>query len=413
MIDDRDEIDDEVRRALGSLQAPDGYFDDLAERTLARLDEEPAELADDVADDAVIGEARDEDSGLRDIQSLASEAVARVRSSSPAVPRSPSVSAAFRVVALPRSPAVTEAADPPDELARQRALRVAPPTGNPSVPKPVPDTVARPRRWYAASGVAVAAAAALVVFVSVADRGEDAARRDVATGERTLTHAASGERGEAAAPPAQIAAVGAGSAAGSASAARSDVPPLDSKPVAVADRPVIAERPKVGPKGKTAAPTYATKKPAPKRGGGGGPGDEPIDAISKNEAPPSTPTSPPSSPTSPPGDSKPDEIQRAVEAAPGEGRVPVLAKKSLTADDITRTLAAVAPAAKRCYVGTAGAAIVTATVAPSGQVTRVVVSGPFAGTPTAACVDRAVRAARFPAWDGSPQTIKYSYLLSE
>jgi len=53
------------------------------------------------------------------------------------------------------------------------------------------------------------------------------------------------------------------------------------------------------------------------------------------------------------------------------------------------------------------------TVAPTGQVQKVSVTGVFAGTPVAACVEQAVRGATFPAWDGGPQSFGYSYLLSE
>jgi hypothetical protein len=52
-------------------------------------------------------------------------------------------------------------------------------------------------------------------------------------------------------------------------------------------------------------------------------------------------------------------------------------------------------------------------VAPSGQVEKAVVTGPFAGTPVGACVERAVRSAAFPTWDGAPQSFNYSYLLSD
>jgi hypothetical protein len=73
----------------------------------------------------------------------------------------------------------------------------------------------------------------------------------------------------------------------------------------------------------------------------------------------------------------------------------------------------IAAKAQACYKGTQGTAAVNLTVAPSGQVSKVSVSGVFAGKPEADCVSNAVRSASFPAWDGGPQSFGYSYLLSE
>lgn len=92
---------------------------------------------------------------------------------------------------------------------------------------------------------------------------------------------------------------------------------------------------------------------------------------------------------------------------------PKLERKSLSGGDIKQGMGSVAGKAAACYAGTQGTASVKLTVAPSGQVTKVTVSGPFAGTPVASCVEAAVRSASFPAWDGGPQSINYSYLLSE
>jgi hypothetical protein len=75
-------------------------------------------------------------------------------------------------------------------------------------------------------------------------------------------------------------------------------------------------------------------------------------------------------------------------------------------------MTAVAGQAQACFAGTEGLASLRLTVAPSGKVAKVTVTGLFAGTPVGACVERAVRAASFPAWDGRPQSVGYSYLLS-
>ena len=90
-----------------------------------------------------------------------------------------------------------------------------------------------------------------------------------------------------------------------------------------------------------------------------------------------------------------------------------LEKKSLSGGDIKTGMGSVAGKATKCYAGTQGTAAVKLTVAPSGQVQKVSVTGVFAGTPVAACVESAVKSASFPAWDGGPQTISYSYLLAE
>jgi hypothetical protein len=108
-----------------------------------------------------------------------------------------------------------------------------------------------------------------------------------------------------------------------------------------------------------------------------------------------------------------DELAQEAGIAPTKAAAPRLARKSLSADDIKRGMTAVAAQAQACFTGTSGLASVRLTVAPSGQVSKVAITGPFAGTPTAACVERAVKATRFPAWDGGPQSFGYSYLLSD
>jgi hypothetical protein len=90
-----------------------------------------------------------------------------------------------------------------------------------------------------------------------------------------------------------------------------------------------------------------------------------------------------------------------------------LGQTPLSADDIKRGMAAVAARVQACRAGTVGTASLRVVVAASGQVTRVVVSGPFAGTPVATCVERAVAVARFPPWDGGARSFGYSYLLSD
>jgi hypothetical protein len=92
---------------------------------------------------------------------------------------------------------------------------------------------------------------------------------------------------------------------------------------------------------------------------------------------------------------------------------PKLEKKSLTTDDFKAGMATVASAAQACYKGTQGTASVKLTIGPAGTVTKVTVGGAFAGKPEAACVEAAVKSAKFPPWDGGPQSFTYAYMLSD
>ncbi|HTL38624.1 MAG TPA: hypothetical protein VL326_36085 [Kofleriaceae bacterium] len=92
---------------------------------------------------------------------------------------------------------------------------------------------------------------------------------------------------------------------------------------------------------------------------------------------------------------------------------PKLEKKSLSGADIKTGMSSVAGKAQGCYAGTQGTAAVKLTVTPDGSVQKVSVTGVFAGTPVGACVESAVKGAKFPAWDGGPQSFGYSYLLAE
>ncbi len=76
-------------------------------------------------------------------------------------------------------------------------------------------------------------------------------------------------------------------------------------------------------------------------------------------------------------------------------------------------MASVASKAKGCYKGTQGTAMVKLTVSPSGSVSKLSVSGEFAGKPEGSCVGAALKAASFPPWDGGPQSFTYSVLLSD
>jgi hypothetical protein len=94
---------------------------------------------------------------------------------------------------------------------------------------------------------------------------------------------------------------------------------------------------------------------------------------------------------------------------------PTLDKKELTSGDIRTAMGSVTKRAQACYdkFNQGGTVGVKASVAPSGQITKVTITGAFAGTPTGDCVASVVQGVSFPAWDGAPMTVNYSYLLSE
>lgn len=66
-----------------------------------------------------------------------------------------------------------------------------------------------------------------------------------------------------------------------------------------------------------------------------------------------------------------------------------------TREDVTRALDVVRPQVSACTGGKHGVAEVDLTVLSAGDVSHVVVTGDFAGTPEGSCIAREVRAARF------------------
>ena len=88
-------------------------------------------------------------------------------------------------------------------------------------------------------------------------------------------------------------------------------------------------------------------------------------------------------------------------------------RASLSTDDFQRGMRAVAAGTQACLAGTKGVATVQLTVAPSGRVLKVTVSGLLAGTPAGSCVERVVKTATFPAWNGASQSFGYEYAVAE
>ena len=510
MPDDLDDLDAVLRRTMASLdrQTPEGYFDALPARTLARLD------------DAATGEPL-EAPKLDDVRELASETRARLSAQRGDVDDQLAASSAvWKAVALP-------AASASDAGARASA-EASPPTSQPVLSQPVisqPAMASQPApsqpatgsedhatpaaRWAVsqppaasrspgaaasspsppasstelatqrpasrggrrAAWVAIAgglAAAGVVGYLAV---GKHEAGDAMLVAEGT-TRVASVPSGAAATPstPAPTEAASARAAPGDAGMAiatgstadegRGGTASGSSRAAGNTDGRLAIELPRPGPSrdanvgssrahqsaGKSSGPPQvatldklgsAKKEPRPaaKRADAGKasakgdvPGPSPKGAlIAKGAVDPFDsgkpidnlkPGGPPSSGAA--AGSASGSAQVPLDQLLGESGsakpAPVKAKPertSLSSDDIKRGMAAVARKAQACFAGTQGLAPVRLTVAPSGRVTKATVSGMFAGSPTGACVERAVRAARFPAWDGGPQSFNYNYLLSD
>ena len=114
-----------------------------------------------------------------------------------------------------------------------------------------------------------------------------------------------------------------------------------------------------------------------------------------------------------PGDPDFDSLLKEAGYQAKKADAPKLEKKSLSGDDIKKSMNAVAGKVASCYSGQQGTAAVKLTVAPTGQIQKVAVTGTFAGTPVGACVEGAVQGVAFPPWDGAPQSVSFSYLLAE
>jgi hypothetical protein len=113
-----------------------------------------------------------------------------------------------------------------------------------------------------------------------------------------------------------------------------------------------------------------------------------------------------------------DDLLRGAGVDPDAAKkkeAPKLEKKALDAADIRKGMSALNGKAQACHAkfGVSGSVAVKLTVAPSGEVKTTKVTGSFAGTPTGDCIASVAANAKFPAWDGAPTTVNYSYFLSE
>jgi len=87
--------------------------------------------------------------------------------------------------------------------------------------------------------------------------------------------------------------------------------------------------------------------------------------------------------------------------------------KTLTPDAFKQRMTTLTDKVHSCYKGTPANVMVKLTIAPTGQVSKLVVAPPFAGKPEGDCVESAVKYVTFDAWDGRDQTYSFSFLLSD
>jgi len=383
---------------------------------------------------------REEDSGLHDIRSLASSQ--RMRNSSRRITTSPPVedtilaasSAGWKAVALPV--AEQEMPAPLDTKRASRsskqmaaAVAAASSTSIPqSAPTPIGAHLARKQKskapLYAIASFGLAAAAGAAIYVTTKNSTVDQAATIAASsngstaepvakvtpipGAATATPIEQAPAAPAAGSAATGAATTSDNVVAQADTEKTDEGVKDSEDDAASAKSSL--RAKGGKKGRADRDLVAektktdTKKPDPKADKRGLPGSGGVAVVK------------------PTGKTTDKNEEPSFEELLKEANIPdkkqaedkpKLEKKSLSSADIKKGMSSVAAKAQGCYNGTQGTAAVKLVVDPSGKVSKVSVSGAFAGTPVAACVEKAVKGASFPPWDGGPQSFGYSYLLSE
>ncbi|HEY1548280.1 MAG TPA: hypothetical protein VGG28_10685 [Kofleriaceae bacterium] len=355
----------------------------------------------------------EEDSGLHDIRSLAQTTKDRI--SSKRITLSPtksvseeeliaSASGSWKSLALPQ----------PASMVSLPALSELPPAAVIEKSKPMfaatiaqqPPAKSSSRRMMAIVGLGIAAAAGVTLFVTMSSK--DAAPTAAPTSE-----VATAATPAPAPAPAPVAPAGApvvqhieeAPAAGSAAAVVAAAPPPVETPPEAAPAKSIATKSRA----KTPA-AHAAAKPT---------------VIATKDQPPAPAAESKKSDTGVAGKSDAtgkavangqESLDQLIKEAGAEDKPkagPVLDKKELSANDFKSGMSAIQGKAQACFKGTQGMAQVKLVIVPSGKVTRVTVTGKFAGKPEAECVTSAVKSATFPPWDGGSQTMGYSFLLSE
>ena len=452
------DLDDQLRAAMKVLDAevPSGYFEALPDQTLSRLEASSMQGTSGTTENKVsaapppVGSENTEDSGLHDIRNLAQStkqriSSKRITSSQPVLDDPASSSGGWKAIALPQ-PAKMVALPELDELPSKKDIKAAEKAAakerkqveaaaDIATAKAAVEASSAPARaafslpsaaqkkskapLFALVGLGLAAAAGAAIYVTTQKKAEPAqttvARADVPAATAAVT----------ATPIQQNAAVGGAAGSGVASADVQKAEDEAAKTQAENDAmkaQLAATTAAAGDTGKDkAAAAPAVKAPSKK-----GHGTAKVDTGGKKveetkQAPADTKTKTKVEPAKPDkadknaDGSEPDFNDLLKEAGVNEKKdtKPKLDKKSLTGDDFKKGMSSIEDKAHGCYKGTQGSAMVKLTIAPSGKITKIAVTGPFAGKPEAACVAAAVRGATFPAWDGGPESFTYPILLSE
>ena len=353
-----------------------------------------------------------EDSGLHDLKNLAASAKNRIttrRGTAPPIDDDAmlaAASASFKAMALPEPARIVSLPNPGivPALARapkatQSEMTIAGANEAPAAAFAPKATAANKNVFYIGGGIAVVAAAAAAFWV-LGNKNGTKATAPASVPVATIAAAPAADQGAAvrsAAPsavPAEEVAVVAPVAA---------VTPSVTNGAAQSDSSTRAERAK-----NDNTPAKDTKS----GDGRGGDGKAAGAAVKTTD-----PKAVVAAPVKTDGDagSVDDLLKEAgVNVAVKESK-PTLDKKELTRDDIASVMKSRTGSAQACLgkTGVSGTVGVKLSVAPSGKVTKATATGPLAGTPTGDCVVNAVNNATFPAWDGRPTTVIYSYLLSE
>ncbi len=423
-------IDRDIADAFAALDrtAPDRGQDEFTSRVMARIgDGEGAAVAPRVAPGRESPPSpRGDDSGLHDIVALASRAKQRLSE------RDQSESDAGESVMLAAAPGGLRAVALPDptRVARQSA---------PVPPREPTRTDARSSLpfWALGSVATLAAAAAVAVFVFGIGRGADrSAETSVETPAGSAESAPAGELARVD-PPARDPAAPAGQVA---PAERAEPPPPspaaqearewveaaseERRPMEYSKRVRARERSDTGAdtaksarakeesavagveggkdvEGSVGAPSSApggaaepgaSDEPGDKAGGEADLGDM-LDSVTDEDK------------------DKPKVAAPPPEAAP---EPPAAEKKELDRRAVSSALESIRDEVKRCHEleKFAGTVTVKFVVAPSGQVSKAAAIGSQIRTRTGTCVARAVLQARFPAFEGTPISITYPFLLS-
>ena len=413
-----EELNELLRAAMKTLdaQVPSGYFDALASRTLGRLAASEGTMqtgtsGTEATSSGVPPTPAEEDSGLHDIRNLAETAKARISSkriSTSSIKTDDellaSASGSWKSLALPQPaamislPEVAEAKKADKKQEKTDAAATVATTAAVAAKSSAPASTSTLRKRVAIAGIGLAAAAGVTLFLTMRPDAEPAADHAplVATSAPAATPVQPTVQPIEAPKPAPVAAAAVNTEAPAGGAATA---PIATPDVAAAPEPAPA---KIATKHAVAKPTahVATK------------------TVAKAEIPAKTAPAPTPAPATKAKASGSDEsfdslLKEAGVQEKKDNSKPVLEKKELSAGDFKTGMAAIQSKAAACYKGTQGMAQVKLVVAPSGKVSRVTVSGSFAGKPEADCVTAAVKTATFPPWDGGPQTMGYSFLLSE